>query len=85
LAYVLNNWRKHRADRADVTREWEVDWFSSSWAFAGWKEREGEVFVRWPPDHYESMAVWYPRTWLLTVGWRKHGLISLYEVPSQRA
>ncbi len=84
LAYVLNNWRKHREDgalprRPDVA--FEHDWFSSGWMFAGWREREGELFVRPTPDGFEPLAIWFPRTWLLATGWRRHGLISLYEVP----
>ena len=85
LAYVLNNWRKHREDR-DLPRKpgvaFEHDWFSSGWMFAGWRERADEVFVPPTPDGFEPLAIWFPRTWLLATGWRRHGLISLFEVPS---
>ena len=84
LAYVMNNWRKHREDNGAAS-EWKHDWYSSSWTFFGWKEREGEHFLPLPPEGYESAMVWLPKTWLLREGWRKHGLISLHEVPGARA
>ena len=87
LAYVLNNWRKHREDRDVPSRPgvaFEHDWFSSGWMFAGWLERANELFVPPTPDGFEPLAIWYPRSWLLTTGWRRHGLISLYEVPSTK-
>ena len=37
LAYVLNNWRKHREDRGVRQRRWLVDPFSSGISFGGWK------------------------------------------------
>lgn len=87
LAYVLNNWRKHREDHNLPTRrgvKFEHDWFSSGWMFAGWLERADLEFIPPTPDGFEPLVVWFPRTWLLTTGWRRHGLISLYEVPSSR-
>ena len=30
------------------------------------------------------MMSWRPRTWLLSEGWRRHGLVSVYEVPGPR-
>ena len=85
LAYVLNNWCKHREDRALPARPgvaFEHDWFSSGWMFGGWRERADLEFVPPTPDGFEPIAIWYPRSWLLTTGWRRHGLISLFEVPS---
>ena len=84
LAYVVNNWRKHREDCGDASR-WKHDWYSSGWAFFGWKERAGEAFVPLPPEGYEAPLVWLPKTWLLRDGWRRHGLISLHEVPGGRS
>src|SRR3954469_22749173 len=63
LAYVLNNWRKHREDAG---RSWNVDPFSSGWSFDGWKQRAGELFLWKPPETYLAMVTWYPKTWLLT-------------------
>src|SRR5204862_5826520 len=33
LSYVLNNWRKHREDRAQASRGWNVDPFSTGALF----------------------------------------------------
>jgi hypothetical protein len=30
LAYVLNNWRKHKEDRADFATDWPIDPYSSA-------------------------------------------------------
>jgi putative transposase len=82
LAYVLNNWRKHREDAG---RSCNVDPFSSGWSFNGWKQRAGEVLLWKPPETYLAMVTWYPKTWLLTTGWRQHGLIDFHEIPSSRS
>jgi REP element-mobilizing transposase RayT len=81
LAYVLNNWRKHREDGGVVTANWNVDPYSSGASFTGWK-REPEVVV-W--DEHEALVVWEPRTWLLREGWRRWGLIDWRDVPSSGA
>ena len=73
LAYVLNNWRKHREDQLANTRAWNVDPFSTGVLFHGWREREEEVLMwRWRST-YEPLVVYLPRTWLLREGWRKAG------------
>jgi putative transposase len=82
LAYVLNNWRKHREDGGELSKAWLVDPFSTGVLFNGWKELEGhDVMWKWR-DTYDPMIVWLPRTWLLSEGWRRHGLIGAREVPS---
>ncbi len=84
LSYVLNNWRKHREDGAAVARAWNVDPFSTGISFDGWKQRE-DADVWWKPrEGYDPLVVYLPRTWLLRVGWRKHGAISWTEVPGAR-
>ncbi|HEY0252708.1 MAG TPA: transposase [Kofleriaceae bacterium] len=76
LAYVMNNWRKHGADQG---HSWNVDPYSSAPSFTGWKELPGRrVKV---PSKYRPLVTQEPRTWLLRVGWKKHGLISMLEVP----
>ena len=82
LAYVLNNWRHHKETRTEwLEQEWtKVDPFSSALAFDGWKERPTGARFRIPPG-YEGSWIWLPRTWLMTTGWRRHGLISFREVP----
>jgi len=85
LAYVLNNWRKHREDRDGIARTWLVDPFSSGAGFNGWKELEGRDLMWRLPETYEGLIVWFPRTWLLSEGWRRHGLIGCTEVPRSAA
>lgn len=82
LAYVLNNWRKHRENREAkaVKHGWKIDPFSSAPTFDGWRDLDVRS-IQWPRT-YEPLPVWEPNTWLLREGWRKHGLISAYEVPS---
>jgi REP element-mobilizing transposase RayT len=86
LAYVLNNWRKHREDRSDRTRGWNVDAFSTGLQFTGWREREGAVFMWRGRETYKPLVVYLPRTWLLQTGWRElgGGTIPFAYVPGQR-
>jgi REP element-mobilizing transposase RayT len=79
LAYVLNNWRRHGEDRG---RRWKVDPFSSGIAFPGWKELESMPWLYTPPPTYEPLVTWVAKTWLLSTGWRRHGLISVFERPA---
>jgi REP element-mobilizing transposase RayT len=73
LAYVLLNARKHLATVKRVFTGEELDPASSGRWFDGW--RHAEVDSRDPP----SVAA--PHTWLLAVGWRRHGLIDPSEIP----
>jgi hypothetical protein len=74
----MNNWRHHGEDRRE---RWQLDPFSSAVAFEGWKEREMRDGRFVQPPGYVSPLVWAPSTWLLSIGWRQHGLISAFEVP----
>jgi hypothetical protein len=77
LAYVLLNARRHAAQRGQ-TLAWNwVDTCSSGPRFDGWKDRR----PRPPPDDEPSVAP--PRTWLLSVGWKRHGLIPVNAVPGE--
>ena len=76
VAYVLNNWRRHREDRE---RTWTIDPFSSAISFGGWKELDGLGFR--PPPRYSTLIVWFPKTWLLSTGWRRYGRIGAFETP----
>ncbi len=82
LAYVLNNWRKHREDR-DLS--FNVDPFSSGFTFRGWKVFADPSFTWSAPPAYEPMVVWEPKTWLLREGWLMYGRIDFREVPSSNA
>ncbi len=82
LSYVLNNWRKHTEDRDSRMAGWTFDWFSSGWSFADWAEAVDDPVLHPPPARYEPMIVRRSKTWLLSVGWKRYGLISYCEVPS---
>jgi len=77
LAYVLNNWRKHREP---LVREYAVDPFSTAVHFDGWRDLHETGF----PASYEPLPVWKPKTWLLSEGWRLYGLVSTTERPGKR-
>lgn len=78
LAYVLNNWRRHRLDIDDRGRmvAAKLDEFSSALTFRGWR---GTTFAT--PTGYEVLPVSAPTTWLLRVGWAEYGRIDPYETP----
>ena len=81
LAYVLNNWRRHREDHGALgERRALVDRYSSGIAFGGWAERDGVPFA-WPP-RFEPMPIAAPQTWLMKGGWKRGGPPpSLWERP----
>jgi putative transposase len=81
LAYVLNNWRRHREDRVRGARQWRIDLLSSAPSFNGFKDVDPST-LRFGED-YLKLPVWEPKTWLLSIGWKKHGLISATEVPGK--
>jgi REP element-mobilizing transposase RayT len=68
LVYVLMNWTKHVPVAAGF------DPCSSARWFAGWK-----VPPERPPD---ASPVETPGTWLLRIGWTRHGLIAMHEGPN---
>jgi REP element-mobilizing transposase RayT len=77
ISYVLNNWRRHRADARESSMPF--DRYSSAWAFSGWAVRN-----RWQlPD--AGLPVSPPRTQLLVFDWEWFGLIDPFEVPGPLA
>ncbi len=72
LAYVLNNCRKHGLSPKGP------DPYSSAGWFDGWKDVERTVVDR---SRGGPCVVVAPRSWLLGVGWRRHGLVRSTEVP----
>jgi hypothetical protein len=85
LRYVLLNARRHAAVMArEALRAMEVvlDPASSARWFDGWKAQKSSV-----PNTLERSASATPspvaraRTWLLRVGWRRHGLLDPGDVP----
>jgi len=72
LAYVLLNARRH------AQRVWaglRIDPASSGRWFDGWRRTQAV------PARARVVPVVAPRTWLLAVGWRRHGLIDPEEIP----
>jgi REP element-mobilizing transposase RayT len=70
LAYVLNNWRRHRLDFENgrqLTRK--LDPYSSAISFQGWTERFAV------PRGYEPLPVSPPGTRLLARDWSRYGPI----------
>jgi len=80
LCYVLNNWRRHKEDlRSPAAGRSRLDPYSTAIHFRGWRESP-QLAVR---DDYVPLPAAEPQTWLLRVGWQKHGSISAYAVPGE--
>lgn len=79
LAYVLNNWKHHHESAGSLRRAWVVDPYSTASQFDGWKETDGRQLI--VASGYDGPMTWWPKTWLLSEGWRKCGLISTDFVP----
>jgi REP element-mobilizing transposase RayT len=78
LAYILNNWRRHREDLAtERTRAASIDPYASGPSFDGWAG--GKRFAM--PADYTPLPVSPPRTELLRFDWTLHGLIDVFECP----
>ena len=78
IAYVLLNARRHLAKRGRrPPADGRIDAASSGRWFSGWRAGVSP-FVDLP-------AVAAPRTWLLSIGWRRRGLIDTDEVPGARS
>jgi hypothetical protein len=67
LLYVLQNWAKHG-------RGGDYDPRSSAFSFDGW--------TRQPPTTGERPIVANGRTWLVRIGWKRHGLLRPGERPA---
>jgi REP-associated tyrosine transposase len=82
LRYVLLNARKHVGKaRAAVARVVRLDPASSGRWFDGWRRETVTIEARASAGPAEQPAVARARTWLLTVGWRRHGLLDPGDVP----
>jgi len=77
LRYVLGNGKKHAAEGREVRVPAAIDTYTSAPWFDGFREvfrvRGLEAIVRPVAD---------ARTWMLTLGWRRHGLLSVHELPA---
>lgn len=72
LRYVLLNARKHGLVRAS---EAEFDAYSSAASFDGWTRHL-------PTRRLDRPEPERPRTWLLRIGWRRHGRVDPTYVPA---
>jgi len=76
LVYVLGNARKHAAAGRMVQAGNGLDEHSSARWFDGYRDAAG------PPLAIDvACPVAAPNTWLLSRGWRRHGLIGVAEAP----
>ena len=77
LRYVLGNGKKHAAQGREVSVPQALDTYTSAPWFDGFRE---SVTVR----GIEAMPrpVTEAHTWMLTIGWRRHGLLSVHELPA---
>ena len=78
LAYVLLNARKHWRQRMGSAPPVKLDEASSAGWFDGWARR-----AQPPSSSSDPAPIAPPRTWLLRVGWRRHGLLDPAEIPGQ--
>ena len=70
LHYVMHNAKKHEAEGRMIRQQSPIDPFSSAPFFDGFVER---FTVRGIDITIRPIAA--PRTWLLRIGWRRHGLL----------
>jgi len=76
LAYVLNNWRRHREDFANgALVSAYLDEYSSAVSFTGWTVEFA------PHPAHVPLPVSRPQTWLLRDGWKRYGRIDPHECP----
>src|SRR5262245_27007204 len=68
LVYVIQNWRHHEPEAHGIDDRSSARWFM------GWRGT--------PPTPELPPPVAAAKTWLLRVGWRRHGLIATREAPA---
>jgi REP element-mobilizing transposase RayT len=76
LCYVMQNARRH----GERLPGWAngIDPFSSAWYFDGWRDQRWRTGLS-PPEGDAPVAE--ARTWILSVGWRRCGLVGVDELP----
>jgi REP element-mobilizing transposase RayT len=78
LAYVLNNWRRHREDFGSGKRSCApIDPYSTAVSFTGWSKPPRFTL----PAGYVPLPTSPPQTTLLRFEWKRFGLIDPFEVP----
>ncbi len=86
IVYVLQNAKKHFAQRGvAIARGW-LDVFSSAASFDGWNSssrRAVEAIRReWRSEGCWRSPTARAKTWLVTHGWRRLGLVDSSEIPA---
>jgi REP element-mobilizing transposase RayT len=81
LAYVLGNWRHHREDRGMESMHWEIDPFSTAKTFGGWHDLRDPDTPRDGLEGLEPLPRAAPQTWLMNVGWVRHGFLRVAFIP----
>jgi putative transposase len=82
LRYVLLNARHHTATARKVLNEAvRLDPASSARWFDGWKRKATVTGGATSATSHRPPPVARARTWLLNVGWRRHGLLDPADVP----
>ena len=82
-AYVVNNFRRHAAANR---RHVDVEWIDpcSSWAwFDGWRALPSTHADLAAQLRADPAPVAKPESWLIRVGWRRHGLVRVDELPAE--
>jgi REP-associated tyrosine transposase len=74
IVYVLMNAKKHLSTAPNF------DPCSSAASFTGWSLPLAQA----PPQDSQASGAQAPRTWLLSTGWKRHGLIAPSERPRAR-
>ena len=77
LRYVLGNGKKHAAEGREVAVPQAIDTFTSAPWFDGFRET---IVVRGIAAMPRPITA--AHTWMLTIGWRRHGRLSVHEVPA---
>ena len=78
VCYVLQNARRHGVYVPAYAGG--VDPYSSAWWFDGWNDNRWRNGVSPPADGKSCVSA--AGTWLLSVGWRRAGLLGVTEVPA---
>jgi REP element-mobilizing transposase RayT len=86
LAYVLGNWRKHGEDHDAPGVRRPMDRYSTAPYFDGWDTGTPELirFDELPFPEDGALPIRFPKSWLLRIGWKRHGLISPWDRPGPR-
>jgi REP element-mobilizing transposase RayT len=77
IRYVLGNAKKHAAEGRELLVPQAIDTYTSAPWFDGFREH---ITVR----GIEAIPrpVMAAKSWMLTQGWRRHGLLSVHELPA---